>query len=101
MDSNWVWSYSGKRFKKIQEALKHETSIRLRKNYVLLLGKCFPEKIAITEVDQDSLLHNAYQIAVSGEVDTLFATEEPDIIRDDFYSGEYPDNSREFNEMGY
>jgi hypothetical protein len=85
----------------ISEIINSEQSIRLRKNYVLLLGRCNPDAIAADCINHDYLLHNAYRIVSDGTVDQLFGEEEPDIIRESFYSGEYPDDSREFNEMGY
>ena len=84
----------------IRDIISTEQSARLRKNYVLLLGKCNPD--AVTDpANNDYLLHYAYQLVLDREVDRLFDEEEPDIIRNSFYSGEYPDDSREFNDMGY
>lgn len=86
----------------IQNIAISEHSARLQKNYVLLLGKCEPTAVVgVTTGNNDTLLHNAYALASNGNIEHLFAEEEPSIIRERFYSGEYPDDSREFNEMGY
>lgn len=79
-----------------------EQSARLQKNYLLLLGKCNPSSITGIKIkNNDLLLQNAYNLASNGDIEQLLVMEEPSIIRDKFYSSEYPDDSREFNEMGY
>lgn len=84
----------------IRDIIRTEQSARLQKNYMLLLGKCDPD--AVTELaHNDHILQDTYKLVRNKEVDRLFAEEEPDIIRNCFYSGEYPDDSREFNDMGY
>ena len=83
----------------IRGIISTEQSARLQKNYVLLLGKCSPDAV-IAPANNDYLLQDAYKLARDEEIDRLFAEEEPEIIRNSFYSGEYPDDSREFDDMG-
>ncbi len=89
-----------KNSKIIQDIISTEQSARLQKNYMLVLGKCDPD--TVTEpANNDYILQDTHKLVRNKEVDRLFAEEEPDIIRNRFYSGEYPDDSREFNDMGY
>ena len=89
-----------KNSKIIQDIIRIEQSARLQKNYMLLLGKCGLD-IVTEPANNDYILQDTYKLVRNKEVDRLFAEEEPDIIRNRFYSGEYPDDSREFNDMGY
>lgn len=89
-----------KNSKIIRDIISTEQSARLQKNYMLLLGKCDPDTVAEL-ANNDYILQDTYKLVQDKEVDQLFAEEEPDIIRNCFYSGEYPDDSREFNDMGY
>lgn len=71
----------------VEKAFHTSTSSRLRKNYLLILAKFkdFPkENLNLTD---DSLLSQAFEIAVSGEVDALFEYQEPEIIKRKYYSG--------------
>jgi len=86
----------------IIKLLQTETSIRLRKNYFLLLAKCFPNEANVFTISrQDNLLYSAHQLSLDGNIDLLFSSVEPDVIRESYYSGDYPDDWREFNELGY
>ena len=83
----------------IRDIIRTEQFARLQKNYMLLLGKRLD---TVTKpANNDYILQDTYKLVRNKEVDRLFAEEEPDIIRNRFYSGEYPDDSREFNDMGY
>ena len=88
---------------------EHETKIRqivgqeparVRKNYLLLLGKCMRENLQRCDYD-DPLMVSAMEVALSGSVEDLFADEEPDILRERYYSRYYPDNFSDYGDDGY
>ncbi|MDX2043118.1 MAG: RNA-directed DNA polymerase [Acidobacteriota bacterium] len=70
----------------VEVAFQRTTSTRLRKNYLLILAKfgTFPQdKLDLS----DSLLSQAFDIAVAEDVDSLFDYQEPEIIKIKYYSG--------------
>ena len=80
-------------------AVSHE-SARVRKNYLLLLGKC--KRIRREDYrEDDPLLIRAMEIAVDETVDTLFDYEEPGILRERYYSSFYPEFYGEYGHDGY
>ncbi len=66
---------------------------RLRKNYLLTLGACAPDKaVGRAGNEQDPLLTNAEEVVASGGAAELFLYPEPTIVRERYYSGDYPDH---------
>lgn len=65
---------------------------RLRKNYTLILGMGAPQRLSgsVTET-ADPILHLAYETASEGEVQRLLVAPEPQVLREGYYSGKYPD----------
>ena len=84
----------------IRQFLSTEQSARVRKNYLLLLGKC-KHDIPQHPDDDDPLLRDAIEIAHSGDVEELFEREEPDILRERYYSRYYPDRFSDYNDDGH
>jgi hypothetical protein len=65
---------------------------RLRKNYLLILAKHDPSSIKDTPVNGDYMIRGALDVALEGDAATLFGYQEPEIIRQAYYSGQRPDD---------
>jgi hypothetical protein len=67
---------------------------RLIRNLLLILGRCYKHDLNRDYQSlqtSDSTLWNAYDIADNGNVEAIWEFHEPSIIRDHYYSDEYPD----------
>ena len=84
----------------LQGLLTQEENARLRKNYVLLLGKCKRDTIPDCK-SGDPLMLNAHDLAHAGCIDDLLEEVEHATLRDQYYSGYYPDDESEFGEDIY
>ncbi len=75
--------------RKIEDTLKDSVNLipRLRKNYLLILGKYGNGKPLSYVVNDDLVSRQAQDIVMSGNVSSLFNYFEPNIIRQTFYSG--------------
>ncbi len=71
----------------VETAFQSSASSRLRKNYLLILAKFRELPQDNLNLGDDSLLSQAFEIAVAGEVDSLFDYQEPEIIKRKYYSG--------------
>jgi hypothetical protein len=60
---------------------------RLQKNYLLILGMYDKEQLSEVTLAGNQLTRHAHKIAQSGEIGSLLAYFEPEIIRHAFYSG--------------
>ena len=85
---------------KIRQIVGQEQSARVGKNYLLLLGKCMRDRPQHCDYD-DPLMMSASEVALSGSLEDLFNYEEPDILRERYYSRYYPDNFSDFGDDGY
>jgi len=61
--------------------------LRLRKNYLLILGEHKGEIIVEDEDKQDALVQNVRDIIHANDISTLFDYYEPEILTRKFYSG--------------
>lgn len=66
---------------------------RLRKNYVLLLGRYDASALAPIGSEDDEILRDVYELSAEGSLD-LFDEPEPDLIRRSYYSGRDPDDGQ-------
>jgi hypothetical protein len=67
------------------------TPIRLLKNYVLLGGATLPIARGAGSNNDDPMLTEALRVAHSSGFGRLLLYPEPQLIRDEYYSGQYPD----------
>ncbi len=73
----------------IRQIISEEQNSRVRKNYLLLLAKCNCDYNQQQEAE-DPLLMQAMKVALTDNIDELFAEVEPDILRERYYSTYYP-----------
>jgi len=75
--------------KRIETALSKNPKpiLRLRKNYLLMLGKHKQELSIQIEDKQDALIQNVRDIIQADEINSLFSYYEPEILAREFYSG--------------
>ena len=73
----------------IRQIISEEQSSRVRKNFLLLLAKFERDYVQQREYE-DALLMSAMEVALTGDIDELFAYVEPDILRERYYSTYYP-----------
>lgn len=71
----------------VEVAFRSSTSSRLRKNYLLILVKFRGLPQDSLDLSGDSILKQAFDIAVTGEIDSLFDYQEPEVIKSKYYSG--------------
>ena len=73
----------------IEEALDREPQpiLRLKKNYMLILGEYKREPFVIEDDNQDILIQNVRDVIQDGAIDTLFDYHEPEVLTRKFYSG--------------
>ncbi len=77
-----------------------EIPVRLRKNYMLILALCAPNEVAYSvDIGQDPMLRDACELAASDQVAELLHYPEPKLVRDKYYSGQYPDLADEPDPM--
>ncbi len=73
----------------IRQIISEEQNSRVRKNYLLLLAKCDCDYTQQRDYE-DPLLMRAMEVALTDNIDELFADVEPDILRERYYSTYYP-----------
>ncbi len=98
-----VWASIGNSVldtERIRNIMHQETSTRLKKNYMLLLGSS-GYNVEYDIESGDYLLQSANRIASQDEILKLFDCVEPEILRKKYYGWEYSDGPREHSEMGY
>ena len=98
-----VWTSIGNSVldtERIRNIMHLETSARLKKNYMLLLGSS-GYNVEYDIESGDYLLQSANRIASQDEIFKLFDCVEPEILRKKYYGWEYSDGPREHSEMGY
>ncbi|HMV47087.1 MAG TPA: RNA-directed DNA polymerase [Blastocatellia bacterium] len=76
----------------VEAAFRTSSSSRLRKNYLLILAKFRAIPQDHLNLGDDSLLTQAFDIAVAGTVDSLLDYQEPEIIKSRYYSGTQDDD---------
>jgi hypothetical protein len=65
---------------------------RLKKNYLLVLSECASDGlVGVGAVTDDPMVAAAYDAAAEGEVHKMLLAPEPLVIRESYYSGQYPD----------
>jgi hypothetical protein len=69
----------------VSESAPHGS--RLRKNYVLLLGRYDAAAVGPIRTEEDEVLRDAYEISAEGGSFDLFDEPEPELIRRSYYSG--------------
>ena len=87
----------------IEEMLKDASQLptRLSKNYLLLLGAYQSKNIYQIESGDDPVLINAHNISSKGEVSNLFDYQEPELIRENFYTGQRADDDVPYDDPAY
>lgn len=65
--------------------------LRLRKNYLLILGEHQQESPVDDKGNEDNLIQNVREIIRANEINSLFDYHEPEIITREFYSGNRDD----------
>ena len=73
----------------IRQIISEKQSSRVRKNFLLLLAKFERDYVQQREYE-DALLMSAMEVALTGDIDELFACVEPDILRERYCSTYYP-----------
>jgi len=69
-----------------------EQNSRLRKNYILLLGRYDASALPPVRADDDDIVRDAYDLIARGTASDLFDEPEPDLIRKSYYSGRAQDD---------
>jgi hypothetical protein len=91
-----TWLYVGQKylhwtetahFRLLKDALQERANSRLRKNYVLILGKFAKSELDEKISYETDYLRRAHMSAKGSDISSLFAYQEPDIIRSNYYSG--------------
>ncbi|TBR56627.1 hypothetical protein B4U84_28710 [Westiellopsis prolifica IICB1] len=80
----------------VKKALQSEPPSRLKKNYLLLLGQFEPNAVQEFSINvNDSMLVDARNIALQGNPSDIFDLPELKILRENYYSGQGPTDSKE------
>lgn len=76
------------------ESVKGDPSLpaRLWKNYLLLIGRYDSNRVSKVGLADHLTLHQAYQVGHSGEGSELLSYVEPNLIRQNYYSGKQTDD---------
>jgi hypothetical protein len=69
-----------------------EQNSRLKKNYILLLGRYDASALPPVRPDDDDIVRDAYDLIARGTASDLFDEPEPDLIRKSYYSGRAQDD---------
>ncbi|NEP68733.1 MULTISPECIES: RNA-directed DNA polymerase [Moorena] len=78
----------------VNKALSSEPPERLQKNYLLILGQFEPKAVEQFQVNKnDPMLVTAKKLALEGKPSGIFDLPEPKIIRENYYSGQAPNDS--------
>ena len=82
----------------IGSILRMGQSSRLRKNYLLLLGKCIRETAVLSPQNKDPLLERTMEVLHDDNIDELLNSVEPDILRERYYARYYPETFGEYGD---